>query len=299
MRIVLTGDKGFVGVHIRKELEVTHEVVGLEATEQFQDWYDNMNAVMDTDIDAVIHIGAISNNQCQDPDIYLWNSYATYLLAQRVRQKSVPPMDPDSSGQAVCKQARPGMDGPYRDRGKLAMPFIFFSSFLVGSTMDDWSMRTPYTWSKAQAEDFVRDCLPHATILRPCVMWGNEAKKVSTNGTVPYRLASHDLEYMFSNWVRKYVHVSDVVEAVKLCLYNRPQGTFDLAPDRSWTNQELAELVEWKNYQWIDNPQAVGLKHISTHVNRDELPTPPGWTPKVLMEEELPRLERELNGAKA
>ena len=285
MRILLTGDKGFVGVHIRKELEVTHEVVGLEATEQFQDWYDNMNTAMDSNIDAVIHVGAISNNQCQDPDIYLWNSYATYLLAQRARQKSVSRLGMDSSvpgGSDMC-----------------TIPFILFSSFLVGSTMDDWSTRTPYTWSKVQAEDFVRDCLPHATILRPCVMWGDEAKKVSTNGTVPYRLASHDLEYMFQNWVRKYVHVSDVVEAVKLCLYNRPQGTFDLAPDRAWTNQELAELVEWKDYQWIDNPQAVGLRHISSHVNRDELPILPGWEPKVLMEEELPRLERELNGAKA
>ena len=246
-----------------------HKVVGLEATKHFQDWYEDMSAVMDTDIDAVIHVGAISNNQSQDPDIYLWNSYATYLLAQRVRQKL--------------------------DR-KVSMPFIFFSSFLVGSTMDDWSTRTPYTWSKVQAEDFVRDCLPHATILRPCVMWGDEAKKVSTAGTVPYRLATHDLEYMFRNWTRKYVHVSDVVEAVKLCLYNRPEGAFDLAPERSWTNQQLAELVEWKDYQWIENPQQV-IKYTSSHVNKDELPTPPGWTPKVLMEEELPRLEQELNAA--
>ena len=271
MRVLLTGDQGFVGSEIRKELETTHKVVGLEATEQFRDWYKDMNAAMDTEVDAVVHVGAISNNQCQDPNIYLWNSYATFLLAQRARQKSVPRVSDMSP-----------------------MPFIFFSSFLVGSTMDDWSTRTPYTWSKVQAEDFVRVCLPHATILRPCVMWGDEAKKVSTNGTVPYRLASHDLECMFRNWTRKYVHVTDVVAAVKLCLETRPQGTFDLAPDRVWTNQQLAELVEWKDYQWIDNPQQV-IKYASSHVNKDELPRPPGWTPKVLMEEELPRLERELN----
>ena len=132
--------------------------------------------------------------------------------------------------------------------------------------------------------------LPHATVLRPCVMWGNEEAKVSTNGSVPYRLATHNLEYMFRDWARKYVHVSDVVEAVKLCLYNQPRGTFDLAPDHFWTNQQLAELVEWKDYQWIDNPQEVGFKYISSHANRDELPTPPGWAPKILMEEELPRL---------
>ena len=278
MKILLTGDKGFVGSHIRAGLESVYHVragvesiynvVGLDVRGEFQEWIEDMNAAMDTDIDAVIHVGAISNNQSQAPNVFLWNSYATYLLAQRVSQK---------------------MDG------RLPIPFIFFSTFLVGSTMDDWSTRTPYAWSKVQAEDFVRNSLPHATILRPCVMWGNENAKVSTNGSVPYRLATHDLEYMFRDWARKYVHVSDVVEAVKLCLYNQPRGTFDLAPDHFWTNQQLAELIEWKEYQWIDSPKEVGFKYVSSHVNRDELPTPPDWMPKVLMEEELPRLEKELN----
>ena len=42
---------------------------------------------MDTPIDAVIHVGAIAENQSERDDIYLWNSYATFLLAQRVSQK--------------------------------------------------------------------------------------------------------------------------------------------------------------------------------------------------------------------
>ena len=269
MRILITGDRGFVGSHICTALEADgHEIVGLEATPTFREWYDEMYEVMEQDIDAVIHIGAISNNQSKDPDIYLWNSYATFLLAQRVRQK-MHSMSP--------------------------IPFIFFSSFLVGSTMADWSTRTPYSWSKAQAENFVRVYLPHATILRPAVMWGNEQNKQAHQGSVPWRLAAHNLEYLLRNWNRKYVHIADVIAAVKLCLENRPKGTFDLAPDYFWSNEELAKLVEWKGYEWADNPLNVGFNYISSHESRDELPTPPGWAPKVLMEEELPRLERELN----
>ena len=145
-----------------------------------------------------------AESRCQRNDIYLWNSYATFLLAQRVRQK-MHSMSP--------------------------MPFIFFSSFSVGSTMDNWEARTPYAWSKAQAENFVRVYLPHATILRPGVMWGDEQHKRPAERSVPYRLASHDLRHLFRNGARHYVHVSDIAAAVKLCLENRPKGTFDLVTE--------------------------------------------------------------------
>lgn len=217
MRTLLTGNKGFVGSHVQRALEADgNEVVGLEASPTFREWYDEMNTVMDTPIDAVIHLGAISNNQYNKPDIFLWNTYATQRLTERIKARQT---------------------------------FVFFSSFLVGSTVHDWDERTPYAWSKAMSEDYIAKLTPYATILRPCVMWGNEHKKAGSNGSVPWRLASHSLEYLYRNWQRKYVHVSDVVEAVQLCLNNRPQGTFDLAPDRFWTNEALAELIEWKGYQ--------------------------------------------------
>ena len=275
-RILVTGDKGFVGSQIRAALEPGYEVVGLEAREHFRDWYDEMYEVMDTPIDAVIHAGAVTANRSQDPNIYLWNSYATFLISQRVRQK-MHSMSP--------------------------MPFIFFSSFSVGSTMDNWEARTPYTWSKAQAENFVRVYLPHATILRPGVMWGDEQNKRPSERSVPYQLASHDLKHLFKNGARNYVHVSDIVAAVKLCLENRPKGTFDLVTEYV-TNEKAATFVEWQGYEWLDDSQGTGITQISSDVtdlrNGEEdsmTPMPPGWTPMVLMAMELPRLERELNAA--
>ena len=87
---------------------------------------------------------------------------------------------------------------------------------------------------------------------------------------------------------------SDIVEAVKLCVEKRPQDTFDLVTEYM-SNEKISSFAEWQGYEWIDDPREVGFKYISSHNEDRTLPTPPGWTPKVLMEEELPRLEKELN----
>lgn len=39
LRILITGDKGFVGSNLRAALEPTYKVVGLEARERFRDWW--------------------------------------------------------------------------------------------------------------------------------------------------------------------------------------------------------------------------------------------------------------------
>ena len=270
LRILLTGNEGFVGNHLQTALEQENEIVGLEAKPSFREWYNEMYEVMDTPIDAVIHVGAIAENQSQRDDIYLWNSYATFLLAQRVRQK-MHSMSP--------------------------IPFIFFSTYLVESTMDDWEARSPYTWSKAQAENFIQVYLPHAAILRPGTMWGKEERKRPENRSVPYRLATHQLPYLLKGYGRNYVHVDDVVEAVANCLKYRHKGTFSVMHPYVWMNEDIATLVEWKGYEWTENPGAVGLNHVNSHVKKRVSPPVPGWEPKVLMEEELPRLERELNQA--
>lgn len=136
--------------------------------------------------------------------------------------------------------------------------------------------------------------VPNATILRPAVIWGNERNKVSSRGSVPWQLAHHTLEYLFTNRSRSYVHVSDIVQAVKDCLDTNRKGIWGLH-DTIWSNQQLAELVEWKGYQLIDNPIDAGHKYNIDHL---KYPTKilPDWKPNVVISDELPRLEKELNG---
>ena len=126
-------------------------------------------------------------------------------------------------------------------------------------------------------------------------MWGREARKLPENRSVPYRLASHQLEFLLKQWGRNYAHIDDVVEAVVNCLKYKHKGTFSVMQPYVWMNEELAPLIEWKGYEWTENPNAVGLSHVNSHVKQRVSPPVPGWEPKVLMEQELPRLEKELN----
>ena len=258
-----------MGSHVQSALEVDgHEVVGLEAKPLFGDWSDEMYAVMETPIDAVVHAGAISSNQSQDPNIGLWNGHATFLLVQRVRQKMYS-MSP--------------------------IPLVFFFSFVVE---DDIRRRTPYGWSKAMGEAYVHAYLPHASILRPSVIWGDERVRKSTgHGSLAYRLASHDLQYLIKDWLRYYIHVSDVVRAVITCLEDRCRGTFSLADAIPFTNKELADLISWKGYEWIDDPVEAGLMHYRTTHARSSHKSAwiPNWEPQVDLREELPRLEQEIH----
>ena len=266
MKILLTGDRGFVGSHLRQALTAEgHTVLGMEADCSFSEWLGRFSKSKNWDyrlhkLDAVLHVGAISENQSENPEIYLWNSYGTFVLAKFIK-----------------------------DRYSDSIPFIFFSSYIVESTEHNWNIRSPYTWSKVQAEQYIHTLLPHATILRPGVMWGDETNKNPRYSTVPYKLATHTLEKLYRNWGRNYVHVSDVIKAVKNCLEYRHKGVWSMTGDVVWLNEDLAELVEWDGYEWMDSD----LKYQIPHLDKVRTPRIPGWTPQVRMKDELPRMEKQ------
>ena len=131
MKILLTGNEGFVGSHIQQELDFEMDIVGLDVRAGFQEWYDDMIEVMASGIDAVVHVGANSSSQSQDADLYLWNSYASFLIAREAA------------------------------RYNTTMPFVLFSSFFVNASESDWENRGIYAWTKAQSEDFVSALMPH------------------------------------------------------------------------------------------------------------------------------------------
>ena len=262
MKILLTGNKGFVGSHIENALAADgHEIVGLEVHPTFKEWVDEMKRVVTPDIDGVVHAGAIPYNQSQDPKLFLWNAHATYLLAQQASR-----FIPD-------------------------VPFVYFSTFLVSSSKDDWESRTPYGWSKVCAEMYLRTWMPYSTILRPAVQWGDESRKRLTEASVPYQLATHQLARLFRNWGRSYVHIHDVCRAIKVCLSDAPAGVFELHTEYK-NNQQLSEMTEWTGYEWIEHPEDLG--YITTeHREVNVMPILPNWRPTINLADELPKMERE------
>lgn len=218
MKILLTGNAGFVGSHIQSALESDgYEIVGFEATPKYLQWMNDL-LLLGGPFDAVVHAGAISSNQYSQPDIFLWNSYATFEIAKYVRDK--------------CGH----------------IPFVFFSSFQVSVT--EKKERSWYGWSKVFAEDCIKEVLPASTILRPGVMWGDERNK-KVGASVPYLLASRRLEFLYKDWGRDYIYIDDVIDAVRIGIHNRPAGVFNLNGEY-WKNLDLARLTDWNDYNLLD-----------------------------------------------
>ena len=91
MKILLTGNKGFVGSHIQASLENDgHEIVGLEVHPTFREWYDKMISVTDSSIDAIVHAGAMPYNQSKSPQP-LSLEHARYLFARMSCKQSIEP----------------------------------------------------------------------------------------------------------------------------------------------------------------------------------------------------------------
>lgn len=272
MKILLTGDKGFVGRNIKRELTFDgHTVIGLEAEPHFHGWLDKFEDasgyydVLLRNVDAIIHAGAIAANQSTDPSIFLWNSYATLALAK------------------YCK-SRYGSD----------IPFIFFSSFQVNVVETKPDKASWYGWSKKYAEECLKEVLPGATIFRPCVMWGDEQHKrnLKSTASVPFQLLSHQLEFLYKNWGRDYIYISDVVEAVRVALHNKPAGIFNLTGEY-WWNEDLVKLTDWCGYKIIDH-HAVKKNGF----NSDMLPQDvaglillPNWSSQASLKFEFKRME--------
>ncbi len=261
MRILITGHEGFVGRNLKEGLENNHKILTLEKSESFDDWKDKMRVVVSEPVDVIVHAGAIANTQYQHTDIFLWNAQATKYLFETAILKS---------------------SSPY---------FIFFSTFMVAEAEKDSHQVSYYTWSKLFAEHYIKNNAWDARnwcILRPSVMWGDESGCIG-NRSIPYRLASRELEHLFSDWGRDYVHITDVVEAVRTCIKTQPKGIFDLATGILTTNKELASLVKWKDYRVVDNTADVEHKYPIHHISPQRNMIP-GWNPIVKIEEELPRL---------
>lgn len=261
MRILITGHEGFVGRNLKEALENNHKIFTLEKSESFDVWKDKVRAVVSEPVDVIVHSGAISSTQYQHPDIFLWNAQATKHLFEKSILKS---------------------NSPY---------FIFFSTFLVAEAEKDSHQVSYYTWSKLFAEQYIKNNEWDAhnwCILRPGVMWGDESGCIGDR-SIPYLLASGELEYLYSDWGRDYVHITDVVDAVRICIKTQLQGIFDLATGTVTTNRELASLVKWKDYRVVDNTADVEHKYPLHHITPQENMIP-GWTPIVKIEEELPRL---------
>ena len=250
--ILLTGHKGFVGGEIMRHLSKSgHPFKPIDRMETFYLWHEKIERLFkENRFDAVIAAGAISDNQYKNSDIYTWNTFAMEILASHCAQQSA--------------------------------HLIFFSSQTARTP------KTLYGKSKQFAENAIKATHAlDACILQPFNIWGaGENIKPPNCQSLPHRLASRNLE-VFWETERDYVHVSDVVSAVRQAMDKRLTGTYHVGTGKATKSTDLAKLIEWTGYTRQPTPA-----HIEKYTCADPSRFLIGWKPKIAVLDEIQRLEK-------
>lgn len=231
-----------------------HGFKWLERMQTFYLWHERVEKLFkENRFDTVIAAGAISDNQYKNSDIYTWNSFAMEILASHCVEQSA--------------------------------HLIFFSSQTARQPM------TLYGYSKNLAETMIKSKPAlEACILQPFNIWGaSEGGKPVYTQSLPFRLAKHNLEKLW-RIQRDYVHVSDVVGAVRHAMKTRATGTFEVGTGNAVHSYDLAACTDWTGYKKEPTPY-----YIQKWACADPKKFLSGWHPKVEVLKEMPRLEEALH----
>lgn len=188
MRFICTGDNGFIGGELKKELIAQgSDVIGLDRWIFSENYRKHIPFDQFGKVDGVFHVGAISDTMVTDIDKTLrLNTYFTAELAEYCNRNSI--------------------------------PLVYSSSAAVyGNSYPDISPLNLYAWSKYLGERYVTDA--GGIALRYFNVFGaTEYKKksmasVATQAFFKYNQTGHPFGLFPGKPRRDFIHVSDVVRA--------------------------------------------------------------------------------------
>ncbi|MCY3722957.1 NAD(P)-dependent oxidoreductase [Candidatus Poribacteria bacterium] len=220
--IFLTGNSGYIGGHLHQAYPSANT---LDESQCFQRWETLFAEVRDSIEQAttIIHCGAIADSLYQDPNIFKWNYEATKQLADMARQKNA---------------------------------FLIFISSCTAIAPESY-----YGWSKRVAEDYIRVNNEKYCILRLYNVYGDEDNRPPENHSVPEKLMRRTLRYVFCPFRRDYIHVADVVRAVRYVENSNIIGTYDVGTGKAVEVKELAELTDGGFYTETTAAAVLGENH--------------------------------------
>lgn len=261
MRILLTGNKGFIGREIEEVLtqENAIEVHGLDCDYDFERWRVLFRDFRDSRrreryFDCVIHCGAIANSEVTDNLLYQLNYQASCEIAD------------------YCE----------RTHTKL----LFISS--AAAIQPD----TPYGWSKQCAEFYMQQKVAgmNLCILRPFNVWGfDESEKA--NPSIVYKILTRQLKRVYWRCIRDFIYISDVVDAVQQVIHHWTPGTYDVGTAQP---TDIATLVNHLHQNTdIPKPPVVSECPISEYLVARKKHLLPNWEATSICEH-LPMLAEQL-----
>ena len=259
MRVMVTGDLGFIGGELKSKLiELGHDVIGLDK------WiftnYNRTRIPFDTfgRMDAIFHLGAISNTLTNDLDKTMrFNTLMTADLAEFCEREEI--------------------------------PLIYSSSASVyGNSYPDISPQNLYAWSKYLGERYVTAV--GGVSLRYFNVFGkSEYKKlnmasVATQAFLRFRNSKRPFHLFPGKPKRDFIHVSDVVQAnldawqlAKIPGIDRSLQ-FDVGSAESMTFEEVLDLMEVPYIYTASDSVPAGYQ-LETKARKDRWI--PNWKPAL------------------
>ena len=251
MKILVTGDKGFIGSHLSKSLiNDGHEVVGWDK----KDNRDILHITPDEIgyAERIVHLAAKANvkRSLEYPISY----HITNTLGTR----------------AVFEAAE-----------YVGVPVIFASS----STAKEWWL-SPYGTTKKMTE-VISDNYLQNVALRFSNVYGDGQRDTMLFS----KMINNSLDFVSENHIRDFVHVDDVVDAIKLFLYAE-DFEFDRIYDvGSGMGLHVNNLVEYYGFN-VEKRVGESCEMLDNTADITKL-TRLGWSPKRDIHKYL---EGKLNG---
>lgn len=248
MRILLTGHTGFVGQRVLQRLE--GEICTLTEN-HFEAFMEALGAIAGRTFDIILHIGAVANPQERSTRLWQMNVAATHELL-----------------------------------GTLSRPtnqVLFMSSYSVYKPDND------YGYSKIAGEAIVEKRFPcyNRCILRPVSIWGGDQSQKETPSII-HKFQNRELDYLFDNWYRDFVHIDDVVDFIVSQAHTETfqSGTFDLGAGVAFPCSELAVYHDYFGVSAEDVPPIKSHSRESRRVADPDM-FPPNWEPSRLLYNEM------------
>lgn len=236
MKILITGNKGFVGSYFMKKYQL-HDICGVD----IKDGIDARTffRTNTTKFDLVIHLAAIVGGRQT-----IENSPISVAVDLSI----------DSEFFAWCLNAKPNHIIYFSSSAAYPIKYQYRDSGikLSENMIDLDNIESPdltYGWSKLTGEylaKFVSNAGIDTTILRPFSGYGTDQDlsypfpsfiKRGLEQQNPYNIWGDGTQ------VRDFIHISDIVDAVDCCVHNRIIGTFNLGSGIPTSFNELCSKV--------------------------------------------------------
>lgn len=206
MKILLTGNKGFIGSYIQEALQhLEHEVLTLDVATDIAKWRGAFVSLNPQNIDLVIHAGAIADSRATGRNLWLMNYETTKELSEW----------------ALFRNTR----------------LLFLSSC---TAIDP---QTDYGWTKRVSEDILTMTIPprNISVFRLYNVWDLHEPREKANRSIISKLITGDLPHIYRDCIRNFIHVTDVVTAVLRLTEQWQPGIHEI---RTAENTLIEDLVD-------------------------------------------------------